>query len=90
MRLLATGLPAMRFTTSGAVCGVVMRPCTGAPFFTEGGTTRFVSGLSVLLAPAPPIAPGGIIGIPPICPRALAAESVALVAGICGMGAAAG
>lgn len=26
MRLLAIGLPATRFTTSGAVCGVVMRP----------------------------------------------------------------
>ena len=25
-----------------ADCGVLMRPCTGAPFFTDGGTTRLV------------------------------------------------
>ena len=66
MRLLATGLPAMRFTTSGVVYGLVMRPWTGAPFFTVGGTTRLVSALlSLPPAPAPPAAPGGIIGMPP-------------------------
>src|SRR5947209_16821738 len=71
MRRLAIGLPATRLTTSGAACGVVMRPWTGAPFFTDGGTTRLVSALLSLPLDAPPPAPGGIIGMPPpICPRA--------------------
>ena len=77
MRLLATRFPAMRFTTSGVLCGLVIRPWTGAPFLTVGGTTRLVSALlSLPPAPAPPAAPGGIIGIPPpIDPRAPAPES---------------
>ena len=43
MRRDATGLPCTRFTTSAAVGGATIRPCTGAPFFTDGGTTRLVS-----------------------------------------------
>src|SRR5438270_12904619 len=84
MRRLAIGLPATRLTTSGAACGVVMRPCTGAPFLTDGGTTRLVSALLSLPLAAPPTAPGGIIGMPPpICPRALPASG-ALGGGVTG------
>src|ERR1700741_5572365 len=76
MRRDATGLPATRFTTSGAVGGATIRPCPGAPFFTEGVTMRLVSVLPSLPAPpAPAIAPGGIIGMPPIPPPGPAAPS---------------
>src|ERR1700761_333459 len=76
MRRDATGLPATRFTTSGPVGGATIRPCTGAPFFTDGGTMRLVSVLpSPPAPPAPPIAPGGIIGMPPIPPLGAPPES---------------
>src|SRR5271165_333851 len=76
MRRDATGLPATRFTTSGAVGGATIRPCTGAPFFTDGGTMRLVSVLpSPPAPPAPAIAPGGIIGMPPTPPLGAPAES---------------
>src|SRR3974377_73153 len=73
MRRLAIGLPSTRLTTSGVGGGVVIRPWTGAPFFTAGATIRLVSGFVSLAAPAGPClapggAPGGIIGIAPIAP----------------------
>src|SRR5271156_2247993 len=69
MRRLAIGLPSTRLTTSGAGGGVVIRPCTGAPFFTAGATMRLVSGFASPLVPtAPCMAPGGIIGIAPMAP----------------------
>ncbi|MGA8546744.1 MAG: hypothetical protein WB785_15995, partial [Mycobacterium sp.] len=69
-------MPATRFTTSGAVGGATMRPCTGAPFLTEGATMRLVSGLlSPPDPPAPAIAPGGIIGMPAMPPRGPPADS---------------
>src|ERR1700677_4909180 len=69
MRRLAIGLPSTRLTTSGAGGGVVIRPWTGAPFFTAGATMRLVSGLASLPVDAAPcMAPGGIIGIAPMAP----------------------
>ena len=65
-RVTTGGLSSPDFVT-GTVGGGVMRPLTGWPFGTAGAVTRFSAGLS-LFSPVPPapIAPGGIIGIPPM------------------------
>lgn len=56
-------MPSTDFVT-GTLGGAVKRPLTGCPLGTPGTVTRLSGGLSLLPSPPPPIAPGGIIGIP--------------------------